>query len=145
MKFYRVLLAFTTVIVSIFQIEAAVPTAPQNLQPAWIYGGPAPYARLTWDLSDGANSYNVYRFSEAVSNWERIAASYTNNIYFDFSALVAPKYYVVTAVNDAGESDDSDLVTAQEGTAFPPMHYPPQTLSPDTTYGWVLPTSARII
>ncbi len=127
-------------------LHAATPGAPQNVQPAWIYGGPVNCARVTWDPVEGADSYNAYRFNDATASWDPIATGITNLMNFDFEAFSAPKSYVVTAVNGDGESSASGIATVADGDVFYFLHRSPsQFPEPDQRYGWVTPTSARII
>src|SRR5689334_21747091 len=103
-------------------LYAAVPEPPQNVQPAWIYGGPVNCARLTWDPVQDAESYNVYRFTDATMSWDPIATGITNLMNFDFEAFSAPKSYVVTAVNGDGESSASGIATVADGDVFYFLH-----------------------
>ncbi len=98
-----------------------VPTAPQNLSAK---SGDS-YVVLLWDppTSDGGaaiNWYNIYRgnSSENITIFDTIdnATMYndtyvTNNITY---------YYLITAVNVAGEGENSSRVTAKPGTSIKP-------------------------
>jgi hypothetical protein len=58
---------------------------------------------LSWDISTGSTSYNVYRSTDGVNY--SVLASPTINNYTDTTAAVGTQYYYqVTAVNTGGES-----------------------------------------
>ena len=66
---------------------------------------------LTWSASSGATSYNVKRSTTSGSNFAIIASS-TNAAYTDSAAASgANLFYVVSAVNPAGESPNSSQAT----------------------------------
>ena len=69
--------------------------------------------RLSWDEAAGATGYNIYRSASSGGAYSKIAGPVTGLEYVD--SQVSPQqvwYYVVTAVNQAGESDDSNQVSA---------------------------------
>jgi fibronectin type 3 domain-containing protein len=92
------------------------PLAPTNLTAS---AGDA-QAILTWTASVGASSYHVKRAATNGGPYTQIA-SVTGTTYTD-SALTngTNYYYVVSAVNSAGESPNSNQVVAVPGTANPP-------------------------
>jgi hypothetical protein len=67
---------------------------------------------LTWNSSTGATSYNVKRSTTSGGPYTTIASP-TNTSYTDTGLTNGtPYYYVVTAVNSAGESSPSSQATA---------------------------------
>ena len=54
MRTSRIVVFLGVVLIHASPAKAATPAPPQNVQPAWIYEGPATYARLTWSASEGA-------------------------------------------------------------------------------------------
>src|SRR5208283_1042166 len=85
-----------------------IPSAPTGLQAT---AGNAQIS-LTWNASSGATSYNVKRSTTNGGPYTTIAsptaARYTNTGLTNGT----PYYYVVTAVNSAGESNPSSQATA---------------------------------
>jgi len=132
------LLGFLVAVLSgVSSTEAAVP--PENVQPAWIHGWPDVYARLTWDPSPEANSYNVHRFNNLTGSWELIASGLTNTLAFDYSAGSAEKSYYVTAVGPDGESAPSAVVVTHDDPLIPYFAHS----APDVNSGTLTPTTAR--
>jgi hypothetical protein len=90
------------------QAPATVPSAPTGLQAA---PGNA-QASLSWSASSGASSYNVKRATTSGGPYTTIASatttSYTNSSLTNGTTY----YYVVSAVNSAGESANSSQVSA---------------------------------
>jgi fibronectin type 3 domain-containing protein len=83
------------------------PAAPTNLQAT---AGNA-QAGLTWSASSGASSYNVKRATTSGGPYTQLAAT-TSPSYTDATASNGTTYYyVVTAINSAGESADSAQVS----------------------------------
>jgi hypothetical protein len=97
--------------------KAVIPAAPTNLTAT---AGDA-QVRLTWSASSGATSYNVKRSTTSGGPYAQTAVS-TSNSYTD-TALTngTTYYYVVSAVNSAGESANSAQVSAL------PSNPPPTT------------------
>lgn len=68
---------------------------------------------LAWDTVDGAISYNVKRSTTAGGPYTDIATEVTGTTYTDTTAVNGTVYYyVVTAVNSAGESENSNEASA---------------------------------
>ena len=68
---------------------------------------------LTWDAVPGAESYNVYRAESADGVYTKINTT-TATSYVNTGAKEGVTYYYkVTAVNDIGESDASNVVSGQ--------------------------------
>ena len=90
---------------------------------------------LTWSASSGATSYNVKRSGTSGGPYTQIAAS-TSTSYTD-TALTngTTYYYVVSAVNSAGESANSAQVVAVPGVSNPP---------PPTFGTWINVTPAGV-
>lgn len=91
------------------------PSPPQNLQ---MSGAEGDNPHLTWDVSQGADSYNVYRRRTYYNpNNLHIIGSTSNTYYTDNDIEITLKddsddnyLYRVTAVNTSGESDYSNYV-----------------------------------
>jgi hypothetical protein len=105
------------------------PAAPTNLTAT---AGDAQVS-LTWSASTGATSYNVKRSATSGGPYTQIAVS-TSTSYTD-TALTngTTYYYVVSAINSAGESANSAQVSALP------------SIPPPTTFGtWVDVTPAGV-
>jgi fibronectin type 3 domain-containing protein len=88
---------------------ATAPATPTGLQAT---GGNAQIS-LTWNASTGATSYNVKRSTTSGGPFSTTLASPTATNYVDTTATNGTAYfYVVSAVNAAGESANSSQVTA---------------------------------
>jgi hypothetical protein len=84
------------------------PAAPAGLQAT---AGNAQIS-LTWNASSGATSYNVKRSTTNGGPYTTIASPTTASYTDTGLANGTPYYYVVTAVNSAGESNPSSQATA---------------------------------
>ncbi|HEY0703748.1 MAG TPA: glycoside hydrolase family 44 protein [Candidatus Acidoferrales bacterium] len=88
---------------------AQAPATPANLQAT---GGNAQVS-LTWNASTGATKYNVKRSTTSGGPFNTTLASPTTTTYVDTSVTNGTAYfYVVSAVNTAGESANSAQATA---------------------------------
>ncbi len=88
---------------------ATAPATPTGLQAT---GGNAQIS-LTWNASTGATSYNVKRSTTSGGPFTSTLASPTATNYVDTTVTNGTAYfYVVSAVNAAGESANSSQVTA---------------------------------
>jgi fibronectin type 3 domain-containing protein len=67
---------------------------------------------LNWDLTNGAKSYNVKRSTTVGGPYTNIGTSATNSYVDSYAEEGVTYYYVVTGVNDAGESSYSNEATA---------------------------------
>jgi len=85
-----------------------IPAAPTGLQAT---AGNAQVS-LTWSASTGATSYNVKRSTTSGGPYTRISSPSTTSYMDTGLTNGTPYYYVVTAVNSAGESNPSAQVTA---------------------------------
>jgi fibronectin type 3 domain-containing protein len=93
-----------------------VPAAPANLAAT---AGNA-QASLAWSASIGASSYHLKRAITNGGPYTQIAAP-TSTSFTDVSLTNGKNYYyVVSAVNSAGESPNSAQVVAVPGTTNPP-------------------------
>ncbi len=85
-----------------------IPAAPTGLQAAAGNG----QVSLTWNPSSGATSYNVKRSTTSGGPYTTIASPTTPSYTDTGLTNGTPYYYVVTAVNSAGESNPSSQATA---------------------------------
>jgi acid phosphatase type 7 len=93
---------------SIIKGAVSVPAAPQNLAAAPGNGQVA----LSWTASAGATSYRVKRSTTSGGPYTLVASPASAN-YVDSGLVNGTTYfYVVSAVNDIGESADSSQVSA---------------------------------
>src|ERR1700678_1514627 len=106
---------------------ATAPATPTGLQAT---GGNAQIS-LTWNASTGATSYNVKRSTTSGGPFSTTLASPTASNYVDTTVTNGTAYfYVVSAVNAAGESANSSQVTATPAAATADVTItinPPQT------------------
>jgi hypothetical protein len=88
--------------------SAPIPPAPTNLTAT----AGVQEVVLTWTASTGATSYNVKRGTASGGPFTTVASPVNTN-YTDTGLMAATTYYyVVTAVNGAGESGNSNQVSA---------------------------------
>lgn len=74
---------------------------------------------LTWSATSGATGYNIKRATTSGGSFARIAGSTTPN-YIDSSVVNGTAYYyVVSALNSSGESDNSAQVSATPAAPAP--------------------------
>jgi fibronectin type 3 domain-containing protein len=67
--------------------------------------------KLTWQSVDNAETYNVYRREDWKQYYEELASGLVSVEYIDDEKLPNDTYrYVVTAVNESGESGNSNEV-----------------------------------
>lgn len=94
------------------------PSAPSGLNAS---AGNAQVA-LTWNASSGATSYNLKRSTTSGGPYTTLAANLTATSYNDTSTVNGTTYYyVVSAVNAAGESANSAQVSATPQATVPPV------------------------
>ncbi len=98
---------------------AAVPSAPQNLTPSWLFNyWPSEFhSLLWWEPVPGATSYTIYQFDETSSAWVISISGLTEPLYRNFLPPAPPSRYVVTASNTDGESAPSNEAVV-EGNMF---------------------------
>jgi hypothetical protein len=104
------------------------PPAPTGLQAA---AGNAQIS-LTWNVNSGATSYNVKRSTTRGGPYATIASPATASYTDTGLTNGTPYYYVVTAVNSAGESSPSAQATA---TPTAPVTVPPVPTGLQATAG----------
>jgi cellulose 1,4-beta-cellobiosidase len=101
----------------------AVPAAPTGLNAT---PGDS-QVQLAWSAAGGATSYNVKRSTISGGPYTIIATGVTTTDYLDSGLTNGVTYfYVVSALNAAGESGDSAEASATPGLAVP---FPPQNLN----------------
>jgi hypothetical protein len=85
------------------------PAAPTNLNAS---GGNA-QVNLTWTASAGADTYRVHRSTVSGGPYGNIASGITGTSHLDTTVINGTTYfYVVSAVNEGGESPDSGQASA---------------------------------
>jgi hypothetical protein len=87
-------------------VTPGIPTAPSSLQA--VAGNTEAF--LSWDESSGATSYNVKRSTTSGSGYATVASSSDPFLTNTGLSNGTTYYYVVSAVNDAGESNDSSQI-----------------------------------
>ncbi|HEX4265136.1 MAG TPA: carbohydrate-binding protein [Verrucomicrobiae bacterium] len=94
-------------------VNGLSPTAPANLQAT-----PGnTQATLSWVASSGASGYNVKRSTSSGGGYTVIATNFTGTGYTNIGlANGTTYYYVVSALNAAGESANSSQAYAMPGT-----------------------------
>lgn len=101
-----------------------VPAAPTNVRATV-----SSYVYLTWNGVSGATTYRVKRSTTSGSGYTTIATGLTGPTHFDFGVTGGTNYYyVVTAVNSAGESANSAQVSTGQGTPTAPVPAAPTNL-----------------
>ncbi len=82
----------------------SIPVAPANLAGRLVEGT----ASLTWSVSAAANTYNLKRATAVGGPYTTVAANLAAGSFTDIGlSLGATYYYVVSAVNEAGEGPNS--------------------------------------
>lgn len=99
-------------------VKVDLPTGPGGEPPQTPYGlAASPSASnvlLTWNSSYGSTSYTIRRSLGPQDPWLIVAMNITELAWTDTDVEAGKKYhYVVTGVNDTGESGNSDEVTAE--------------------------------
>ena len=90
---------------------------------------------LTWDAVDGATSYRVYRATSQNGPY-RLLGSVTTTTYVNTGAKDGVTYYyMVTAVNDSGESAFSNTVSGQNKAVTPKPAAPVVKIGNSATSG----------
>ena len=90
---------------------------------------------LTWDAVDGATSYRVYRATSQNGPY-RLLGSVTTTTYVNTGAKDGVTYYyMVTAVNDSGESAFSNTVSGQSKAVTPKPSAPVVKIGNSATSG----------
>ena len=90
---------------------------------------------LTWDAVDGATSYRVYRATSQNGPY-RLLGSVTTTTYVNTGAKDGVTYYyMVTAVNDSGESAYSNIVSGQNKAVTPKPAAPVVKIGHSATSG----------
>ena len=90
---------------------------------------------LTWDAVDGATSYKVYR-ATSQNGPCRLLGSVTTTTYVNTGAKDGVTYYyMVTAVNDSGESAFSNTVSGQNKAVTPKPAAPVVKIGNSATSG----------
>jgi hypothetical protein len=115
-KYYYVVSAYNSYGQSANSIEVgATPTAPANAPPIPTgFEATAGNAQvsLTWSASAGASSYHVKRSTTSGSGYTQVGAPTTTSFADSGLTNGTTYYYVVSALNAAGESSNSSQVSA---------------------------------
>src|SRR6185369_9076898 len=113
MNLFRIMVfCLTGLICCPIQNSAAPPSAPENLQPAWLFGE----IMLTW-AEVPATGYNVYRYDGDNALWVSAATNLTVPRFREYAQ--GPAIYSVTAFNADGESVPAGPVLAEQtGESF---------------------------
>ncbi|NBI30748.1 fibronectin type III domain-containing protein, partial [Chengkuizengella marina] len=68
---------------------------------------------ISWDAAVGTDSYNIKRSTSTGGPYELIASNITSTNYLDMDVTSGTTYYyVVSSVNNEGESENSDEISA---------------------------------
>lgn len=97
------------------QVTATIPAAPTNLTAA---AGNAKVS-LSWTASTGATSYNVKRATVSGGPYTTIGSPTTTSFTDSTVTNGTTYFYVATAVNSAGESGNSNQVSATPNLSIP--------------------------
>ena len=116
MKLKQVLLALSSIWFLMWNTSAAVPAAPQNLTPSWLYNyWPSGFhSLLWWEPVPDATSYTIYQFDETGGMWAVSISGLTEPLHRNFMPSAPPTRYVVTASNTDGESAPSNEAVVEE-------------------------------
>jgi outer membrane biosynthesis protein TonB len=101
------------------------PPTPSNLQVNTSCNGTNPKNDLTWNSSNGATSYKVYRNGEVISSGTSSTSYTDNNVTGGNSYL-----YFIRAVNSSGESGDSNSQTVNQAPCASPSPSPSPSPNP---------------
>ena len=108
------------------QAPASPPAAPTGLQAA----AGNTQVSLTWNASSGATSYHVKRSTTSGSGYTQIAAPAVTSYTDTGLSNGTTHYYVVSALNAAGESANSAQASAKPAGAAPDVTI---TINPSNT------------
>jgi len=120
--------------ITVTTLDCALPTIPQNVQAFFECSGSFPQARITWEDSNSATSYTVWRddssdgsidqvFTSVVADIDATFPNTTSYTFVDpLIAVDTPYTYFVTAVGPGGESAFSDSTNSSisAGNYCPP-------------------------
>ncbi|MEO7101160.1 MAG: LamG-like jellyroll fold domain-containing protein [Luteolibacter sp.] len=126
--YYYVVSTVSGVAESVNSAEAGATTMPPPAAPSGLTAtaGNGQVA-LTWTASPGAASYQVKRSPSPGGSYAIVASGLTGTSFTDTGRTNGtPYYYVVSAVNPAGESPNSGQASA---TPLPPVPSAPATLT----------------
>jgi fibronectin type 3 domain-containing protein/regulation of enolase protein 1 (concanavalin A-like superfamily) len=99
-----------------FPLGASVaPSTPTGLAATASTGSVA----LAWTTVNGAASYNVKRGTSSSGPFTTVGTGLVATSFTDYAMASGTYYYVVSAINSAGESANSTAVSVQEGGALP--------------------------
>ncbi len=86
-----------------------IPEAPSDL---FVSGITEAGVNLQWTASENATSYNVYRSETQDGQFEQIANDVIITSYTDMVDTSVPHYYQVKALNEAGQSEGSNMAAS---------------------------------
>ena len=84
-------------------VALSVPPAPLGLTATVVEGG----VHLQWEACFGAESYAIKRGEQDGGPYTTIASEIESSVFLDTEVFQGTAYYVVTAMNEQGESPDS--------------------------------------
>ena len=110
---------------------ATAPAAPSSLAATAGSGN----ITLSWTAPANATSFKIKRSTSSSGTYSIIASNVTTAPFLDTTySMGTPYYYYVSAVNNAGESPDSNQATATPTNALPDVIVTAITWSPATMY-----------
>ncbi len=128
------------------EIQRQIPPEELNLEAAASYSGTEPpptptgltavaentQVRLTWDSAPNATGYTIKRTTSLAEPHMTVASGIEGTSYTDTELAESTTYYfVVSAMNSAGESADTYEVSATTSTAPPSPEAVPPAAAPE--------------
>jgi fibronectin type 3 domain-containing protein len=147
-KYYYVVSAYNTYGQSANSAEvSAIPIAPPPPTPASLVAtGANAQVNLSWNASAGATSYHVKRGTSSGGPYTQISAPTTNSFTDTGLTNGTTYYYVVSALNAAGESANSSQASATPAAPAMPPAAPAELQatagSAQVSLNWAATTSA---
>ncbi len=109
-------IGFGTLVFALEPRDANLSVVPTGLQAVATNG----QVSLSWNVADGANSYNVKRSRFREGPYSTLAANVTVTNYIDSTPINGTRYYYcVSAVNNTGETVNSALASTYPSGGVP--------------------------